>query len=160
MKIKTVITSLLLTQLLTAQSDIAVTVGKNKFDDPVILKKSKEFIGLRAGFYNDENYGFRVGFERAVDANCQNLDLTRLYVDLLKKFYLTNELNIYGALTTGYEFSNIKRYKPNQLLLGGGAGLEYFITPQISAFAEYKVHNKQISDDQDTITTGGVAYYY
>ena len=157
---KKIITIILLTQLLFSKSDVAVTIGNNKFDDPVILKKKKEFIGLRAGFYNGDDYGLHIGAERANDANCGNLDLTRIYVDLLKKFYLTDDLNIYGVFTTGYEFSNVKRYKPNQLILGGGAGLEYFITPKISAFVDYKVLNKQKTDDQDKITTGGVAYHF
>jgi len=157
---KKIIASVLLTGVLFADvySDIAITVGHNEFDDPEFLKGHKEFYGIRAGFYPNENYGVQVGYEFANDANCQNLDLKRGYLNGVGQMKVSKNVSLYALATVGYESSNIHRFKPSQTFVGAGAGAKYHMSPNVNGFVESRILKKLKSKDTDVITSVGLAY--
>jgi hypothetical protein len=155
-----IITSMLLTSLLFADvySDIAITIGHNEFDDPEFLKSHKEFYGVRAGFYPSEAYGIQVGYEIANDANCQKLNLKRVYVNGVTQLEINEAIDIYGLATVGHESSNIHRFKPSQAFIGAGVGAKYHMSSNINGFLETRILQKLESKDTDVITSIGLSY--
>lgn len=101
-----------MTSLLFAQTeqDIAFTTGYNKFDDPDYLRKGRFFFGIRGGVYQ-YNYGYQLGYEHAKGANCQGLNLKRIYANALMISKQPNGLN------------------PDQTFVGLGAGLRKSLSP-------------------------------
>jgi len=156
---KKIIAFIFMTTLLFAQTerDIAFTTGYNKFDDPDYLRKGRFFFGIRGGVYQD-NYGYQLGYEHAQGANCQGLNLKRIYANALMISKQPNGLNPYGLLSAGYEMSNIHEHKPDQTFIGIGAGLRKSLSPNVNGFIETRVLRKLKSDDTDIITTLGLAY--
>jgi hypothetical protein len=138
-------------------SDVAFTTGYNKFDDPDYLRKGRFFFGIRGGVYQD-NYGFQLGYERAKGANCQGLNLDRIYTNALLISDQKTGIKPYGLFSAGYEMSNIHEHKPSQLFMGVGAGVRAELTPKVNGFIETRILRKLKSDDTDIITTLGVAY--
>jgi hypothetical protein len=157
---KKIIAFIFMTSLLFAQTerDIAFTTGYNKFDDPEYLRNGRFFFGIRGGVYQDNGYGFQLGYEQANGANCQGLNLKRIYTNALMISKQPNGLNPYGLLSAGYEMSNIHDHKPDQTFIGIGAGLRKSLTPNVNGFVETRVLRKLKSDDTDIITTLGLAY--
>jgi hypothetical protein len=147
-----------MTGLLFAQSesDIAFTTGYNKFDDPNFLRKGRFFFGIRGGIYQD-GYGFQLGYERAQGANCQGLNLDRIYTNALAISNQPNGIRPYALLSGGYESSNIHEHKPSQAFIGAGVGIRKSFTPNMNGFLESRVLRKLKSDDTDIITTVGLA---
>lgn len=156
---KKVILFIFMTGLLFAetQRDIAFTAGYNKFDDPKYLREGRFFFGIRGGVYQD-NYGYQLGYEHAQGANCQGLNLKRIYANALMISKQANGINPYGLLSAGYEMSNIHEHKPDQTFLGLGVGLRKSLSQNVNGFIETRVLRKLKSDDTDIITTAGLAY--
>lgn len=140
------------------KSDIALTTGYNKFDDPEFLKGSRYYVGIRGGVYQDNGFGYQLGYEQANGANCQGLNLRRFFTNALFISKQPNGFHPYGVLSAGYEMSNIDEHKPNQLFLGAGVGLRKGLSKQVNGFIETRVLRKSKSDDTDIITTLGLAY--
>jgi len=140
------------------ESDIAFTAGYNKFDDPSLLRKHRDFYGIRSGVYQDNGYGIQIGYEQANGANCQGLNLKRLYINTLFIAKEPNGIKPYALLSAGYEISNIEEHKPSQLFIGAGAGIRKALTPVVNGFIEARVLRKLKSYDTDIITTVGFAY--
>jgi hypothetical protein len=140
------------------ESDIGLTVGYNKFNDTNFLRKHRNFYGIRSGFYQDNGYGFQLGYEQANGANCKGLNLKRVYVNALAIANQPNGIKPYALLSTGYESSSIHEHKPSQLFIGAGVGIRKALTPVINGFLEARVLRKLKSDDTDIITTVGFAY--
>ena len=157
---KKIIALVLTTGLLFAQtkSDIALTSGYNKFDDPAFLKGSRYFVGIRGGIYQDNGFGYQLGFEKANGANCQGLNLTRIYANGLFISKQSNGFNPYGVLSGGYEMSNIEEHKPDQVFIGAGVGVRKGLSQHVNGFVETRVLRKLKSNDTDIITTLGLAY--
>ncbi len=156
---KKIILFIFMTSLLFAQTerDIAFTTGYNKFDDPNFLREGRFFFGIRGGVYQD-NYGYQLGYEHAQGANCQGLNLKRIYANALMISKQPNGLNPYGLLSAGYEMSNIHEHKPDQTFIGAGVGLRKSLSPNVNGFIETRILRKLKSDDTDIITTLGLAY--
>ncbi len=156
---KRIIAFIFMTSLLFSQTerDIAFTVGDNNFDDPEFLRKDRFFFGIRGGVYQD-NYGYQLGYEQANGANCQGLNLKRIYANALMISNQPSGLNPYGLLSAGYEMSNIHEHKPDQTFLGVGVGLRKSLSQNVNGFVETRVLRKLKSDDTDIITTLGLAY--
>ncbi len=142
------------------RSDISLTAGYNKFDDPDFLRDHRMFYGIRAGFYQPDGIGLQLGYEQANGANCQGLNLKRFFANGLYLVPTQSRLKPYGIATLGYEHSNISRHKPSQLFVGAGAGLRTSFTPRIDGFVEMRILRKLKSDDTDIITTVGVGYRF
>ena len=157
---KKVILAVFMTSLLVAQpqSDIAITYGYNKFDDPLMLRDARGFYGIRGGVYQDNGVGFQLGYEQAKGANCQGLNLNRIYANALLQSTQVGRLKPYGLLSLGYETSNIAEHKPNQTFIGVGVGVRYALAQNINGFLETRVLRKLKSDDTDIITTLGLAF--
>ena len=139
-------------------TEIGLTIGYNKFDDPEILKKSKNFHGFKVGIYQDESYGIEVGYEKANDVNCQKLNFKRTYLNAVAISKQPHKFNPYALLTVGYEQSNIHRFKPSQTFVGAGVGIKKSLLKNFNAFSEAKIIKKLKSNDTDIITTLGVGY--
>ena len=151
-----------LTAILSAEisTDIALTFGYNRFDDPEILKKSKNFYGAKMGVYKDGIYGLQIGYEQADDVNCQELDFKRTYLNgvlILKQPY---QFRTYAMATVGYEESNIEYFKPNQTFVGAGLGVKKILYKDFNVFVETRVLKKIKSHDKDIITGIGVGYSF
>jgi len=140
------------------ESDVGLTLGYNKFNDPNFLRKHRNFYGIRGGVYQDNGFGFQLGYEQANGANCKGLNFKRVYINALAIANQPNGINPYALLSTGYESSSIHEHKPSQLFIGAGAGIRKSLTPVINGFIEARVLRKLKSDDTDIITTVGFAY--
>ncbi len=156
---KSIIAFIFMTSLLFAQTerDVAFTTGYNKFDDPDYLRKGRFFFGIRGGVYQN-GYGYQLGYEHAQGANCQGLNLKRIYANALMISKQQSGLNPYGLLSAGYEMSNIHDHKPDQTFIGAGVGLRKSLSQNVNGFVETRVLRKLKSDDTDIITTLGLAY--
>jgi len=141
------------------QTDVAVTIGYNKFDDPEFLKKSQKFYGVRASIYKNKTYGLQLGYEKAKDVNCQNLHFKRTYLNGLMILEQPHQFNPYGVATIGYENSNVHRFKPNQAFVGIGVGIKKNLPLNLNTFIETRVLKKLKTHDTDIITTLGIGYY-
>lgn len=140
------------------ETDIALTIGYNKFDDPEFLKKADNFYGVRAGIYKNSTYGLQLGYEKAKDVNCQSLHFKRTYLNMLMISNQPHQFNPYGVVTVGYENSNIHRFKPSQAFVGAGIGVKKSLPQNLHAFVESRVLKKLKSHDTDVITTLGIGY--
>ena len=141
------------------QTDIALTMGYNKFDDPEFLKKAQTFYGVRASVYKDRTYGLQLGYEKAKDVNCQNLHFKRTYLNGLMLLEQPHQFNPYGVVTVGYEKSTVHRFKPNQTFVGLGIGVKKNLPLNLNTFIETRVLKKLKTHDTDIITTLGIGYY-
>ncbi len=145
--------------LAKTESDVALTVGYNKFDDPEWLYKNRNFYGIRAGIYQDDRYGFQAGYEYTNSANCQGLKLKRFYTNALIMTKLENGLKPYALGTLGYETSS-KVYRPSQAFVGIGGGLKYDINENFNLFLETRALKSLKSEDITIATTLGVGYRF
>jgi len=142
----------------TISTEVALTIGHNKFDDPEFLKNSQNFYGIRASVLKNNIYGLEVGYEKAKDVNCQNLHFKRTYINTLIITNQPHQFNPYAMLTMGYEKSNIHRFKPSQAFMGVGLGIKKSLPQNFNTFIESRIIKKLKSHDTDIITTLGIGY--
>jgi len=139
------------------EKDVGLTIGYNKFNDSNFLRDHRKFYGIRGGVYQDNGYGFQLGYEQANGANCKGLDLKRVYINALALSNQPKGIKPYALLSVGYENSSIHKHKPSQLFIGAGAGIRKALTPAINGFLESRILRKLKSDDTDIITTVGLS---
>jgi len=156
---KKIIAIILITSSVFAQtkSDVSITAGYNKFDDPEFLKSGVFFYGIRGGIYQDNGYGVQVGFEHATGANCVGLDLNRFYTNGIYMPQTSSSFKPYALASLGYETSNIHEHKPSQLFVGGGVGVRKKISQNLDGYIETRLLKKLKSSDVDIITTLGIS---
>ena len=141
------------------ESDVALTIGYNKFDDPEWLYKHRDYYGIRAGVYQDDRFGLQAGYEYTNSANCVGLKLKRFYTNALLMTKLENGLKPYALGTLGYETSS-EDYRPSQTFVGLGGGLKYDINENFNVFLETRALKSLKTKDVTIATTFGVGYRF
>ncbi|HIP46402.1 MAG TPA: hypothetical protein EYG95_02450 [Campylobacterales bacterium] len=143
------------------ESDVSLTVGYNKFDDPEYLYKHRSYYGVRAGIYQDDRFGLQLGYEQTNSANCIGLKLKRYYTNALVMTKLKNGLMPYGVGTLGYETSSADAdYRPSQAFVGIGAGMKYLIDDNFNIFLETRALKSLKTEDMTIATTLGLGYTF
>ncbi len=143
------------------ETDVALTAGYNKLDQPYYVYSHRAFYGVRAGVYIDDHIGFQIGFEKPDQANCIGLQLKRYYANTLLMTKLANGLKPYGVGTLGYETSSADDdYRPSQAFLGLGLGVKYDINQNFNLFLETRALKSLKSDDLTLATTLGLGYSF
>jgi hypothetical protein len=145
-------------------NETAITVGKNKFDNPEMLKSYNNFYGIRTTVYDDKyyenGYGLQFGYELGRDSNCKDLDLSRIYTNLVINAPSLEGLTPYALIGAGYEISNKEIFTPSQGYLSAGIGAKYTFKNNLFAFIESRIINKLDSDNTDYISTMGLGYKF
>ncbi len=147
--------------LAKTQSDVALTLGYNKFDDPEYLYPHRNYYGVRVGVYQDDSMGLQLGYEQTNSANCIGLKLKRYYANALLMTTLNNGLIPYGVGTLGYETSSADGvYRPSQAFVGIGAGVKYDMGRDFNIFLETRALKSVETEDVTYATTLGLGYVF
>ncbi len=164
-----------------SQTDVSLTYGYNDFDDTEIFKDHRNFYGIRVGIYQDNCFGFQLGYERAENVincnNCEgkysrytakgtckgsncNVDASRIYANTLYHLNTNSALTPYGLVTLGYEMLDDDDYNPSQVFAGAGIGARYAFTNSFGIFAETKFLQKFDHSETDILATFGLSYMF
>ncbi len=150
----------------TLRSEMAVTLGYNKFDDASKMENATLF-GLRGTVYENEvnKYGLQLGYEGSYGVAYEKMgketDVHRFYANMVVDGEEEYNVTPYLFLGGGYELlSDEIKGEPSQGFVDLGLGFKYYLNNMFNLLFEMRALGKFDTRDLGLSATVGLGYMY